>query len=447
MNTPTKNIILGIITAITFCLTQPTIGQSIQHQYDNLNRLIETKYGNDYIIQYCYDKLGNRTCQVVNLNTFQAVIDIQGNQPFCEGDAITLTASDGENYEWSTDETTQTITVNSSDTYTVTITNNTGQSAIATEVVTMNPLPNPPTTIPSDSPTFCEGESIELQAFQAMNLSWSTGETSSIITVNESGNYWATNTDANGCTSLPSDTIQVEVLPTPTASITPSGATEFCEGELVQLTATDGDSYFWYMSGLVFGVGSTVNITQEADYWVIVGLGSCLDTAYQSIEVYEPIVPTIDFDGTILTASSANSYQWFLNGVLIPGATNSIFTPTEDGIYRVETTDANGCHASSTILNVILNSVNNLDFLNYLNVFPNPTDSKFTLSIGSTEILKDIEIILLNNLGQSVLETIYAQPNQMEFTQTLSAENLPPGIYWLNLKINDKKITQKIEIL
>jgi len=51
---------------------------------------------------------------------------------------------------------------------------------------------------------------------------------------------------------------------------------------------------------------------------------------------------TYTLDGTV-GANSTATYQWFLNNVSIPGATNSTLDVTDDGIYRVEVTFSPTC--------------------------------------------------------------------------------------------------------
>src|SRR5438105_12914193 len=53
-------------------------------------------------------------------------------------------------------------------------------------------------------------------------------------------------TDGNSCQSLASAPVTVKVNPLPVATITPSGATTFCQGGTVTLDAGAGfSSYLW----------------------------------------------------------------------------------------------------------------------------------------------------------------------------------------------------------
>ena len=64
-----------------------------------------------------------------------------GPTAFCEGASVVLDAGNYLSYSWSSSETTETITVSSSGTYTVTVVNNIGCSAAASQTVIVNPLP------------------------------------------------------------------------------------------------------------------------------------------------------------------------------------------------------------------------------------------------------------------------------------------------------------------
>jgi hypothetical protein len=76
--------------------------------------------------------------------------------------------------------------------------------------VLVNPLPQ--VTISSNGPTeFCQGDSVLLQASGATSYQWNTNQTGSSISVNQSGSFNATGTDANGCMAT-SNPISVSVV-------------------------------------------------------------------------------------------------------------------------------------------------------------------------------------------------------------------------------------------
>ncbi len=75
-------------------------------------------------------------------NAVPAAVSIQGNTTFCEGESVQLTANPAAGYMWNNGATTQSVTVNSSGDYTVTLTNALGciaQSASIAIIVNPNP--------------------------------------------------------------------------------------------------------------------------------------------------------------------------------------------------------------------------------------------------------------------------------------------------------------------
>ncbi len=183
--------------------------------------------------------------QTVTINPLPTpTITASGATTFCAGGSVTLTSSSTTGNLWSTGETTQSIVVSTSGSYTVSVTDAngcTGTSAATT--VTVNPAPAAPVVTASGSTTFCAGGSVDLTSDQATGNLWSTGETTQTITVSASGSYSVTYTDGNGCSATSAATT-VTVNPAPTAPVvTASGSTTFCAGGSVDLTSEIGRAH------------------------------------------------------------------------------------------------------------------------------------------------------------------------------------------------------------
>src|SRR5207253_3118621 len=94
------------------------------------------------------------------------------------GPGITLTATLGSAYLWSTGATTQSINVNATGNYTVQVTNNSGCAATSAPTsVSVNPLPFTPTATAGGSTTFCDGGSVTLTSSSASGNQWYQGGT------------------------------------------------------------------------------------------------------------------------------------------------------------------------------------------------------------------------------------------------------------------------------
>ncbi len=181
-----------------------------------------------------------RITSVTECTLEQPVIASSNGNNFCEGQSTVLSVPNGSNnLIWSTGATASTLTVTQAGTYFVVDAVSCQQSADF--VITVNPLPNAPQISADGATTFCEGGSVNLYAIGQGSLTWSNNATGNSITVTSSGTFTATAT-ANGCTSQPSNSIQVVVNPNPTPVIT--------ENALGQLEAgSTGVSYQWFLNG------------------------------------------------------------------------------------------------------------------------------------------------------------------------------------------------------
>ncbi len=143
-----------------------------------------------------------------------------GALTFCDGGSVVLNSSyTGAGNSWTTEETTDNITVTTSQTISVTYTDGSGcSSTSAPIVVTVNPLPSTPTITPSGSTTICDGESVTLSSSQGTGNTWSTGESTQNINVTTSETIDVIYTDANGCTAT-SAPITITVNPLPTVTL------------------------------------------------------------------------------------------------------------------------------------------------------------------------------------------------------------------------------------
>ncbi|HXP52041.1 MAG TPA: choice-of-anchor tandem repeat GloVer-containing protein, partial [Bacteroidia bacterium] len=135
-------------------------------------------------------------------------------------------------YLWSpSGETTASATNLTGGVYTVTVTDFNGCTAMATTTVTINPKPT--VTIASTSGYICPGSSVTLTAngTNISSYSWSSGETTSSITVSpaSTSTYSVTVENANGtCSAIASSVISIQ-------TITITGISPVCAGKPTEL--------------------------------------------------------------------------------------------------------------------------------------------------------------------------------------------------------------------
>ena len=185
------------------------------------------------------------TLITINSSSISPTISASGPTTFCEGGSITLSSSFTNGNNWSTGETTQSITVTTSGNYTVTVISGGCSVTSAATTVTVNSVPTTPIISASGSTTLCSGSNVTLTSSSSIGNTWSTGETSQSITVSEAGTYSLLAIDINGCqSSLISQLISVIAAPT----ITILNDT-ICEGNetgvLVTSVSQLGGTYNW----------------------------------------------------------------------------------------------------------------------------------------------------------------------------------------------------------
>lgn len=288
----------------------------------------------------------------VTVNGLSINATITGNGVICQGASTVLTGvlSGGTavSYEWSTGETTESITVNpsSTTTYRVTITDINGCKGTASKEVTVNPLP----VVEIESPDgICPGGFAFLSVTGGVSYVWSTGATQNFIIVYPvvKTTYTVTATDANGCVNTGEAT--VDIFPLPTITIT--GIDTVCANTSVDLTASGGDEYLWSTGATTETI--TVSPSTTSTY-TVTGTDSegCTNTAEHTVYVYnqDPVTITGDLnvcsgDKATLIASEGIKYEWSTGHST--REITVVFTDTT--IVSVTVTDVHGCIGIATV--------------------------------------------------------------------------------------------------
>ncbi|MFT3979660.1 MAG: hypothetical protein QM687_04260 [Ferruginibacter sp.] len=203
----------------------------------------------------------------VQVNPLPAIptITASGTTTFCEGNNVTLTASPAASYLWSNGATSQNITVGTSGTYSVIVSNGTCASlSSGTITVQANPLPVAPAITASGPLSLCEGNSITLSSSSATGNLWSNGATTQSIIVSVSGTYSVTSTNPQGCTSPSSVAQSVVVNALPAVPVITQN------GNLLNSSSSSGNQ--WYLNGGIIpgATAATYLYTTPGDYSVTV---------------------------------------------------------------------------------------------------------------------------------------------------------------------------------
>ena len=222
----------------------------------------------------------------------------------------------------------------------------------------------------------------------------------------EEGIYYDTLQNKNGCDSI----ICLTLSYYPSVPITQYADT-ICQGE----TYTDV-----HFSGL----------TKAGTYYdTLQNVNGCDSIIILTLVVNPlPDIPVVSPNGTVLTASSADYYQWYFNGAAISGATGQSYVCTQIGMYYVVVTNEHGCIAQSE--NVYVTDVGIMHWTMenaQWTIYPNPTTGELIIDNGQWTMdnvkIFDITGRTLNNYPLSIINS------QLK----IDVSSLSSGIYYLKI--------------
>lgn len=360
-------------------------------------------------------------------------IEALDNPAFCQGDSALLTTENSYvSYVWSNGDTTaQTYATEAINYYLISVIDSNGCENLATDTLsaTVFDLPPQPLLLANGATEFCLGDSVELSVDSAYcYYAWSTGDSTSFLMAKANGFYSVTVIDSNGCVGPVSDSLEIFVNPLPPQpTIVSNGPLTFCEGDSVSLEGPTGFPAYIWSNGLT-STSFTTDISGLFSLRVVDSLG-CASLASEAVAVQVnpiPLRPVIEEISTqpltIGTSQLADSYQWFLDGNLIPGASEAEWTPLENGAYTVVVT-IQGCVSDPS--EEYLYSPTGLSAFEAagFRLYPNPTTGQLILE-GSWNDAQAGFVRITDATGQEILTKQLPQSRQvfsMEFDLTEEA--------------------------
>jgi hypothetical protein len=432
----------------------------------------------DYI--FC---TGGITC------THSAIINQTSPQQACQGAPLWLTCNNDPSftYQWRRNGVTipgnnnDSLAVTQSGTYSVAILVN--NCPVNSNDVVVNILTAPSTPIITSSGAIqpCVGGSVTLNAGNYTTYNWSTGATTQSINVTNSGNYSVSVTNANGCSaSSASFNVNASFVAAPQVCIVGMDSLTNENRIVWEKPLTLGiDSFYVYKESNVSDVYTKIGATDYNQLAVFLDANS--NPAVQAYRYKISALDTCgtesnvgDFHKTIhLTINQGVGNSWNLIWSHYEGLTfgsyriyrgtslsnmallttiqsnlnsyTDLTPPTGPVFYQIEVVNPNNCDPTKIMnyglskSNIVNNGVIGISeqVLSTINVYPNPTNDKFTLNVSNDLIGKGYVITDFSR-------RIISQGKINALIQTIDVQEISKGSYLLQI---DKSSAKAIKII
>jgi len=202
-----------------------------------------------------------------------------------------------------------------------------------------------------------------------------------------------------------------------------------CAGETVTLSSTEDlvEDHQWNIDSSPASTDAGLNLSfEEAGDYIIQHVAEnpiCSESSMQLLTVYDLPVAEVTEEGALLTATEGESYQWYMNGEAIIGATEQSHLPVDDGNYTVAVTGEGGCTTESEAVMIVGIIENDLGTIM---LYPNPMSGSAILAFENREP-KTIQ--LLDNQGK----VVRTWKDEVGAEITLQRENLASGQYTITV--------------
>ena len=328
---------------------------------------------------------GTRASIVVNVNPLPTAPTVTSPVTYCVDATASPLSASGATLKWYTSATggtpstvapTPSTATAGTTVYYVSQTSTDGcEGPRAAISVVVNPLPALPTVV--TPVTYCVGETATALSATGTSLKWyttasggtgsSTAPTPSTVSSGTT-TYYVSQTSALGCEG-PRAAIDVVINPTPAAPIVDS-LIGYCIGTKASSLSATGINLKWYSSP-TGGTGSTIAPMPSTaspgitTYYVsqTSTFGCESNRAVIKVEVTDkpdirvsPVGMSMFVycknDTVLLKATSSvsiSSYQWFKDGILMPGATTDSLKVFTNGYYKVLVKNKYNCEKDTTV--------------------------------------------------------------------------------------------------
>lgn len=377
------------------------------------------------------------------------IISSNNSNNLCEGQTITLTATAGTSFLWSTGDTTQSITISQPGAYTCEVTNFCGTNTSDPFIVN-NVIPNPPSAI---GDTICFSGIAELSANASGNITWydenglyvGTGSTFTTPAITASTTYFVQNTDTYA------DTSNVEPF---TNGI---GGGGYVNSEQYEVFNSYINSTLSSVLVYAQSAGSVTIQLQDETGGVLATTTANVPAGSSRVNLNFtlPIDSNLRLVGKNISTgtglyrnNNSATYPYDMTGVLsIVGASagaSYYYYFYDWEILRQNSTCSSELVPVTAVVSTCAGLAENTPFKNSIKVAPNPSNGQFNVQF-QTGYKGEIYAEMYNLVGEKVYTTSLNHHEGLN-SFSVNTSNLSKGVYMFTLVFEGKNYTTRLII-
>ena len=417
------NIYIATVTnSTTFATTVWSNGQVGDTLKASVSGDYYATFENDCGIQYSdtfqFDFKTTPTVQAIN--TPEGVV-------VCSNDSIELNVSSADSVVW---QVTPNVSgnnyfVKSAGDYYAVIHNGSCFSNTDTVTVSQKVAPSKPVITANTASPYCQGDNVVLTTSSTDDLMWSSGETTTDITLTGNSLVTVTATNLDGCSATSNEYEVVFGGDFTGITVTVDGLTTGCDTNSTVLSVATTDAAVWYPGTIV---SNAITVISSGEYYAVVtdSLGCTFTTDSISIGFdaipNQPIINVVADSLTTPLVVGA-SYVWSDENGVVAATSIPSYKPLISGEFTVTVVTENGCSSAASEA-TMFTSVGNIELLeSNISLFPNPNSGEFKI-LNDTPVVLDAVII---NFQGKIMDRLVLVPGVNSIQSELSV-----GIYFIS---------------
>jgi hypothetical protein len=301
------------------------------------------------------------------------------------------------------------------------------------------------------------------------NTNFTLFHNSTFVSYPRTRTYCAIVYNANNCSYDTTASVQLQINPQLAGNAnaiapTSTAGTTACSGTTINLSATGfingGSVTGWVMSDnggawvkLNNLSGASINhlisvtgpVTRQYRALVLTGCSTDTTAALTMTLDIVPAKPTITNPAgtdSLICNETAATYEWRLNGNIIPGATGNVHVATVSGTYSVQVGNTAACKALSDDLVHGMVGLEKVFANTNITLFPNPTQTG-TVTLGWEGLaVHKVKVVVMDMMGREVMSKEADVLSTQSMDLDLSKEN--PGMYFVTISSQGDSVTRKV---